>query len=123
MRVEKIVGSVILCLTSVGTGLLTISAAQQSDDVITLVTEQGWQLVQGTCTRCHSAQIIVQNSGTREVWKSRIAWMQRYQGLEELSPVIEDGILDYLAANYGQKTASRRPGLKPSLLPANPYGK
>ena len=82
-----------------------------------LIRENGWQLVRDNCTKCHSSQIIVQNSGTREVWKSRIEWMQSSQGLDELDPELENSILDYLAKNYGQKTASRRQALPPHLMP------
>ncbi|GJM11908.1 MAG: cytochrome c [Pseudohongiella sp.] len=85
-----------------------------------LVREEGWQLVRDNCTACHSAQIIVQNSGNREVWKSRIEWMQDSQGLGELGPELEGEILDYLVANYGQKLASRRPALPAQLMPINP---
>jgi len=94
--------------------------AQQIDDITGLVMDQGWQLIKSNCIKCHSAQIIVQNSGTREVWKSRLVWMQQTQGLEQLSSTVENRILDYLAANYGQKTISRRAGIASSLLPPNP---
>lgn len=85
------------------------------------ITAPGWELVQTTCTVCHSAQIITQNSGNREVWKSRIVWMQETQGLQQLAPDVEASILDYLETNYGPKAASRRAGLAASLLPPNPY--
>ena len=78
--------------------------------------------MQANCTECHSAQLITQSSGSREVWKSRIVWMQQtQQGLHELEIEVENSILDYLAANYAQKAASRRPGLTAQLLPVNPY--
>lgn len=93
-------------------------SAQESGAPGSLAQEEGWQLVRDTCTECHSSQIIVQNSGNREVWKSRIQWMQDFQGLGELEAEIEDSILDYLAANYGQKTSSRRSALPAHLMPA-----
>ena len=96
------------------------SVAQESVSSSELVREQGWELVRDNCTECHSSQIIVQNSGNRAVWKSRIEWMQDSQGLGELAPEVEESILQYLAANYGQKTASRRQHLPAHLMPANP---
>lgn len=95
-------------------------AAQEINQPGDLVKQEGWQLVQENCTECHSSQIITQNSGTREVWKSRIIWMQETQGLGELTPALENSILDYLAKNYRQKTPSRRPALAAHLMPANP---
>ena len=105
--------------------LLTLSTsgdsiAQTSTTANELIREQGWELVRDNCTECHSSQIIVQNSGTREVWKSRIEWMQDSQGLGELGPELEASILDYLATNYGQKSASRRQALPAHLMPGNP---
>lgn len=100
---------------------MMIAQARQPDATGELVREEGWQLVQATCTECHNTQLIVQNSGSREVWKSRLVWMQQTQGLRQLEPVLENGILDYLAANYGQKASSRRPGLPVHLMPVNPY--
>jgi len=84
-----------------------------------LVQEEGWELVRDNCTECHSSLIIVQNSGNRDVWKSRIEWMQSSQGLGELDLEVEGSILDYLTSNYGQKTASRRQALPMHLMPSN----
>ncbi len=96
------------------------SAAQDSAAAGELIQAEGWQLVRDNCTECHSSQIIVQNSGNREVWRSRIEWMQSSQGLGELGPELEGSILDYLTSNYGQKTASRRQALPVHLMPSNP---
>ena len=96
------------------------SIAQESVVAGKLVQAEGWQLVRDNCTECHSSQIIVQNSGNREVWKSRIEWMQSSQGLGELAPELEGSILDYLTSNYGQKAASRRQALPAHLMPSNP---
>jgi len=95
------------------------STAQESTTAGELIQEEGWLLVRDNCTECHSIQIIVQNSGNREVWKSRIEWMQNSQGLGELGSELEGSILDYLTSNYGQKTASRRQALPLHLMPAN----
>ena len=95
--------------------------ALENPDSSSLEKSGDWQLVQTTCTQCHSSQIISQNSGTREVWLSRIRWMQDTQGLSELDSALEDTILGYLTLNYGAKTASRRPPLVEIFLPDNPY--
>jgi len=101
--------------------LLSGSHAQETDDYTGLLMTSGWEQVRANCIRCHSAQLITQNSGSREVWKSRIVWMQETQGLSQLNPDVESEILDYLATNYGPKAASRRAPLAANLLPENPY--
>lgn len=109
----------LICL--LGTVSATQLSAQSPTDQDTgLVQTTGWQEVKANCTECHSAQMIIQNSGNRAVWKSRIVWMQQTQGLGELSSETEDAILTYLAANYGQKEASRRGPLPSHLMPLNP---
>lgn len=97
-----------------------LSAQDSTGPVSGLVEAAGWQAVQENCTECHSAQMIVQNSGSRAVWKSRILWMQETQGLGELSSDTENAILSYLATHYGQKEAGRRSGLAAHLMPTNP---
>ena len=107
---------------SAGVLLLTqASSAQEIDSFSGLKISEGWLQVQATCTECHSAQLISQNSGSREVWNSRLRWMQDTQGLGQLTINLEDTILDYLASNYGQKAASRRAGIPDQLMPGNPY--
>ncbi|MDA0281045.1 MAG: hypothetical protein O3C29_11550 [Proteobacteria bacterium] len=112
-----------LTLITLSLPLLFITASSTAQEGVTvgdLVQEEGWQLVRDNCTECHSSLIIVQNSGNREVWKSRIEWMQSSQGLGELGPELEGSILDYLTSNYGQKTASRRHALPTHLMPTTP---
>ncbi len=115
----KIVGTALTGLTLSFALSTTGSSAQDDSSAGELMQAQGWEIVRDNCTRCHSSQIIVQNSGNREVWKSRIEWMQDSQGLGVLSPEVEDTILDYLSSNYGQKIASRRPALPAHLMPPN----
>jgi len=111
----------VFALGAIGVFQLSTAVAQQGGEVTGLIQEDGWQLVQANCSECHSTQIIAQNSGSREVWKSRITWMQETQGLGELETEVENSILDYLATHYGQRAASRRAGLSEHLLPDNPY--
>ena len=99
---------------------ITPGLAQQTDRVTGLKIDEDWELLQANCTRCHSAQLITQNNGTRAVWQSRLNWM-RTQGLEQFQDGIDDRIIDYLARNYGPKTLARRPPIAPEYLPDNPY--
>ncbi|MFT4862977.1 MAG: hypothetical protein ACI95C_002201 [Pseudohongiellaceae bacterium] len=112
----------VLLAASFGAVTTTAQSTQTLDTATGLIEAAGWLEVKATCTECHSAQMIVQNSGSRSVWKSRIAWMQETQGLGPLSESQEDSILSYLALNYGQKEATRRPAIPSHLMPANPLG-
>jgi len=75
-----------------------------------LVYAEGFDIVRGTCTACHSAKLVTQNRATREGWKEMIVWMQKTQGLWDLGPN-EPVILDYLAKHYAPEEIERRPGL------------
>jgi cytochrome c5 len=74
------------------------------------VYAEGFDVVRGTCTACHSAKLVTQNRATREGWKDMIRWMQKTQGLWELGKN-EPIILDYLAKHYAPDEVVRRPGL------------
>ncbi|MEC9300459.1 MAG: hypothetical protein VYA05_06455 [Pseudomonadota bacterium] len=119
----NLIRPILISLVAVATpyGISTPGNAQEIDGVTGLIMNEGWELVQTACTECHSALIITQNSGNREVWKSRITWMQETQGLQELEVTVENSILVYLADNYGQKASTRRASLTANLLPKNPY--
>ncbi len=86
-----------------------------------LAEGEGRELVRAHCTGCHSAQLIVQNAGGRAVWRGRLAWMRESQGMPALEAAVEEAILDYLAARYGQKAAARRAALPAHLMPDNPW--
>ncbi len=107
-----------IAITLASYSSLQLATAQENSQTGELIKQQGWQLVRDNCTECHTTQIITQNSGTREVWKSRLAWMQETQGLGKLEAALESSILNYLAENYGQRTSSRRPALAAHLMPA-----
>lgn len=101
--------------------LMTLeNSAQTADTATGLIQADGWVDVKDNCTECHSAQMIIQNSGSRAVWKSRIVWMQETQGLGDLSGETENAILTYLARHYGQKESGRRNSLPAHLMPKNP---
>ena len=75
-----------------------------------LVYTDDFELIRGTCTSCHSAQIIIQNRATKEGWTEMIKWMQETQGLWDLGSN-EEIIVDYLAEHYSPKDVGRRPNL------------
>ncbi|MBT3529532.1 MAG: hypothetical protein HOF74_12360 [Gammaproteobacteria bacterium] len=117
LQTKKMLLLLIACIST-----LFLSSCSLENSVASSLEKTGdWEVVQSTCTECHSSQLISQNSGTREVWLSRIRWMQDTQGLKELDSSLEDTILGYLTLNYGPKTASRRPSLTEAFLPTNPY--
>lgn len=75
-----------------------------------LVYAEGFDIVRGTCTACHSAKLVTQNRATREGWAHMIDWMQETQGLWDLGKN-EAIILDYLAKHYAPKAVGRRANL------------
>lgn len=102
--------------------LLPLSGqAQEVDPDTGLIKAEGWEVVRQTCTACHSAALVTQNSGSRNRWEYLIRWMQETQGLWPLPPEMEDSILDYLATHYGPREGARRAPLPPDMLPENPY--
>ncbi|MEQ5802667.1 hypothetical protein [Halomonas sp. H10-9-1] len=93
----------------------------ESDPGTGLVMAEGWETVRSNCTACHSANLVTQNSGTRNHWENLIRWMQETQGLWAFQEETEATILDYLAEHYGPKEDTRRPALPRTLMPDNPY--
>lgn len=75
-----------------------------------LIYGEGFDIVRGTCTACHSAKLVTQNRATREGWTEMIRWMQAKQGLWDLG-ANEPVILNYLAKNYAPEEMGRRPNL------------
>lgn len=82
------------------------------------IIDEGFFAVRANCTTCHSAQLVIQNRGSRQQWKLRIKWMQDKHGLWPLASDIENKILFYLTKNYGiEKQKFRRKPLAKHLLP------
>lgn len=71
---------------------------------------EGFDIVRGTCTACHSAKLVTQNRATREGWQQMIRWMQETQGLWDLGDN-EPIVLDYLAKYYAPQETGRRANL------------
>jgi len=76
-----------------------------------LIIDDNYELVNGTCSACHSITLVTQNSATRKGWKELIVWMQKTQKLWDLGDN-EALILDYLEKNYAPKEQGRRAPLK-----------
>ncbi len=85
---------------------------KERDPETDLVIGEGFEIVKGHCTACHSSALVIQNKFTREGWKAKIEWMQETQGLWELGES-EPIILDYLAKHYAPEAyVGRRAPLK-----------
>lgn len=82
-------------------------AALPKDEESGLVIGEGFELVKGTCSVCHSTALITQNRFTRDGWHEKIVWMQETQGLWDLG-ASEPPILDYLAAYYSPEPPKGR---------------
>lgn len=80
-----------------------------------LVFAEGFKVVRGTCTGCHSAKLITQNRADRSGWQDMIRWMQETQGLWNLGKN-EPIILDYLSKHYAPRPNNRRPNLDIAAL-------
>jgi len=91
------------------------SSVEQDPDT-GLVIADGWEMVKGQCTICHSARLITQSQMSRQSWIDSIRWMQAGQGLWDLGET-EPVILDYLATNYSVRPGNLR---RMPLIPVQP---
>ena len=82
-------------------------AGLPKDEESGLIIGEGFEMVKGTCSVCHSTALITQNRFTREGWHEKIVWMQETQGLWDLG-TSEPPILDYLAAYYSPESPKGR---------------
>ena len=76
-----------------------------------LIAEDGYKLVYGSCSGCHSLKLVTQNRATREGWLEMIRWMQETQDLPDLEER-EGPILDYLGKYYAPEKKGRRENLE-----------
>ena len=77
----------------------------------------GKELVEQTCTHCHSAQTLLQNRLDRPTWDRVITKMQKQNGLWELAPEARATLLDYLDAKLAPSTrADTLDGLGPRVV-------
>lgn len=101
----------------------SFAAKAKLDKETGLIIAPGMEEVKINCIACHSSKFITFQKGDRDTWLAMIRWMQKTQGLWELDKKTEDIILTYLETNYPPGKSSRRPILKASFLPPNPYEK
>jgi len=95
---------------------------RQLDPGTGMVIAEGWELVAGNCTACHSAKQFLRQRGTQQTWNYIIDWMQQTQGLWQFDPDMRKKIVNYLASNYGPAGEYRRAPIPATLMPPNPYG-
>ena len=93
------------------------AAAQETDEASGLVIAPGWELVRAHCGGCHSHQLVTGQRADRKTWLEIIRWMQATQNLWQFDAATENGILDYLAANYPPQPNRRRAPIPPTLMP------
>ena len=91
--------------------------AQEVDETTGLTVAPGWELVRAHCGGCHSHRLVTAQRADRQTWLDMIRWMQATQNLWQLEPATEEGILDYLAANYPPQPNRRRAPIPPTLMP------
>lgn len=88
------------------------SVKLETDKETGLVIAEGFEQVKANCTiACHSATLVTQNRGNQKYWKDAIVYMQKNQGLWDLTSD-EPVIINYLATHYGEVKAYRRAPLK-----------
>lgn len=88
------------------------SAKLETDKETGLVIAEGFEQVKANCTiACHSATLVTQNRGNQKYWKDAIVYMQKNQGLWDLTSD-EAVIITYLSTHYGEVKAYRRAPLK-----------
>ncbi len=76
-----------------------------------LIVAEGYEIVNATCTACHSGKLVTQNRATYQGWKDMLTWMQETQGLWDMGGN-EEIILQYLAKNYAPEAKGRRINLE-----------
>ena len=109
-------GLLTVALLSFTSAMAETTAPESGIDPISgFVIKPGFETVRAHCTACHSGKLVTQNHMSRERWLSSIRWMQKTQNLWPLPQ--EEQILDYLSANYGERTIGRRAQLPTHLMP------
>nr|WP_240920032.1 hypothetical protein [Paraglaciecola sp. 20A4] len=112
----KILALLTVALFSVTNAMAeTIVPQSDVDPASGFVIKPGFETVRANCTACHSGKLVTQNHMSRERWLTTIRWMQKTQNLWPLPQ--EKQILDYLSANYGERTTGRRAPLPANLMP------
>lgn len=75
-----------------------------NDDYWGLPRDEGYDLVDGFCSGCHSLQIVMQQRKTEEHWSELITWMINTQGMTPLPEDVRQEIEGYLGRNFGENS-------------------
>ena len=82
------------------------AAHAQMQDQPSMPNGKGKQLVESMCSACHSLQLIKNSIGySREHWRELTSYMVNMSG----SPAQQNEVLDYLATNFPEGDANKRP--------------
>ncbi len=70
-----------------------------------LPQSEGSDVVAAACSSCHSLQVVMQQSLTREAWDATLDTMVAARGMAELDPADRTVVLDYLARQFSPQPA------------------
>lgn len=96
---QEIMRSVLLALIiGIGGGV----PADAQDAYKQMPDGESKDIVYGVCSGCHSIRLVMQQGMSRKRWDKLLDWMVEKQGMAPLTPEIEEQVLDYLSANFGE---------------------
>jgi cytochrome c5 len=80
------------------------SSFDVSDPYSGLPRNEGYELVAGFCSGCHSMQIVMQQRHDARAWNTLLDWMET-QGMPAPAPDERATLVAYLARNFGDQAA------------------
>jgi hypothetical protein len=72
------------------------------DDYFGLPREGAYELVAGSCTGCHSLNLVMQQRANRARWSALLTLMVETHGMPKPDAAQEKALLDYLSATFGE---------------------
>lgn len=93
--------------------LSLLAAMAAGDD---LPAGKGKELIETTCTKCHSSKQLSQQRLSRAAWDRAITVMQQRNGLWDLEPDVRKEILDYLESHFAPQAKDSMDGLGPRTV-------
>ena len=93
------------------------SASVSGDARASAAVGPGREIVESTCTECHSINNVTDSRRTAEEWRETVHMMVNY-GASLLDDEI-DAVVDYLAANYGPSSGAGTRGAGAERRPAS----
>lgn len=73
-----------------------------ADDYWGLPREDGYDLVAGYCSACHSLRIVMQQQASRARWDELLTWMVEKQGMAEPPVSDREAMISYLSGSFGE---------------------